>query len=308
MDDVKGRILIVEDEADIARLLKQRLTARQYECFIAVNGEEALIQAQSAMPDLILLDLMLPLMDGFEVKRRLNEDERTAPIPVIFLTARDDVHDKVTGLSLDAADYVCKPFEFAELFARIESAVRRRRYYEQQASTDPLTGLNNLLFFKKQLHHHFETAARYNRPFSLAVIDIDNFKGINDAFGHTAGDAVMRSLAGIMKEVFRKADIPIRYGGDEFVVLFPETQLEEAISSLKRLEEAVEKDLVALRSGEQKRIRYSISAGAAGFDKRFHSPEDFFEAADKKMYEQKTAKVIKEKGGGKETWLPSAPA
>jgi len=285
----KGLILIVEDDADIAKLLSQRLNVKKYECHIARNGEDAVVKARSLLPDLILLDLMLPKLNGFEVKRRLNEFEATATIPVIFLTARDDVEDKVQGLSLDAADYMCKPFEFRELFARIETAVRRRRHYEHIASTDPLTGLNNLLFFKRQMQLHFETAARYNRPFSVAVIDINDFKTINDTHGHAAGDAVIQSLANLMRQIFRKSDLPMRYGGDEFVVLFPETRIEEADLSLKRLEEKVAAEAVNFGTGHEP-IRYSVSSGAAGFSGNYRTPEELFEAADKKMYENKPSK------------------
>lgn len=292
--EMRGTILIVEDDATISKLLRQRLSVRHYDCITASNGEDALRIARTAMPDMILLDLMLPRIDGFEVKRRLNEDDITAGIPVIFLTARDAVEDKVRGFGLDAVDYVCKPFEFAELMARIDTAIRRRRNFEQKISTDPLTGLNNLFFLKKQMQFYFEAASRYDRPLTLAVVDIDEFKAINDEYGHAAGDAVIRSLAVLMKRVFRKADIPIRYGGDEFVVVFPETALSDAESSLERLEQAAEEDVVVLPRS-LKEVRYSISTGAAGFQKHFKSPEEIFEAADRKMYERKASRSAKKR-------------
>ncbi len=290
--EIKGTILIVEDEPAYAMVLEKRLSLEGYRCVTAGDGLEGLRKARATMPDLILLDMMLPSLDGREVKRKLNEEDYTAAIPVIFLTSQSATKDKVEGLGLGAVDYVSKPFDFPELLARLEAAIGRRRNYEKAASTDPFTGLQNQLFFRRQLHFSFEIARRYKRPFALTVLDVDDLKAMNDSYGHAAGDRVIRSVADVMRKVFRQADLLIRYGGDEFVVLFPETDLEKAEAALERFRKAVSAEEVELPE-KGFSLRYAVSAGTVAYQEHFRSPEEIFEEADQRMYRQKHLKKVR---------------
>ena len=208
--------------------------------------------------------------------------------------------EKVRDFVLKSDGHVAKPFNFKDLLARIEAVSSRRKIYEQIYMTDPITGLNNVHIFKRSFHALFNIARRYGRIFSIAVIDVNDFKKINDTYGHAVGDSILRNFANTMKKVFRDTDVLIRYGGDEFVVLFPETDEAQATEAVKRLKHAV-KDLHVLVEDGQKTIGFSISAGVASYRKGIKRSAELFELADKNMYSNKNqiktaAKKPAEKG------------
>lgn len=284
---VRKKILIIDDEKDFTALLHIRLSSAGYEVFTLSDPLQIQEKVQDVVPDLILLDVRMPGMDGFEAKIKLNADPLTAAIPVIFLTANDSVADEIKGLRLGADDYIAKPFNSDELLARIESALSRRQYYEVLALTDGLTGLYNVTFFKKQFALFFDIAKRYNKAFSIAVIDVDNLKQINDTFGHFAGDCVLKEIAVTTKEVFRKTDIVTRYGGDEFVVIMPETDKKRADQAIERFHKAVG-DRRCMVKG--KPIQFQVSSGVATYDVAFLNENALFELADKRLYLNKGKK------------------
>ncbi len=287
--DPKGVILIIDDEVDVVKVLTNRLTKAGYDVASAKDGFEGLARAKEVLPDVILLDVMMPGLDGMEVKLKLNEDDRFPEIPVIFLTAKGELSDKVAGLQLGADDYVTKPFEFEELLARIESVIGRRRHYEKIAVTDSLTGLSNAHVFKKELRTFFNLARRYKRLFSLAVIDIDGFKKINDTYGHKTGDLVLKMIAQILKQVFRESDILVRYGGDEFVVLLAETTEEQAEAAVDRLRKKMS-DAKIIMEETARTIPFSVSVGFATYHKDLPDESKIFELADQRMYQEKESK------------------
>lgn len=289
--ETKGKILVVDDEEDIVKTLTKRLMVAGYEVVSARNGSEGLLKAKELAPDLILLDVMMPKMGGMETKLKLNEDAVTAGIPVVFLTARGLPYSKVAGLRLGAEDYMTKPFEADELFARIESAIQRRRTYEKIALTDPLTGLANMGMFKKQFSVFFHLAKRHRCAFSLAILDVDNLKRINDQHGHQAGDAILKSVASAMKKVFRRSDVLIRYGGDEFVVLMPEMPEDKARLALNRLLDEVGFEVIV--TGFPHPVVYSLSVGLASYQEGFANEEELFALADQRMYEEKASRKVK---------------
>jgi two-component system, cell cycle response regulator len=284
----KANVLIVDDEPDILESLAKILIRDGYSVRMARDGQEALICASEFMPDLILLDIMMPQMDGKDVKMALDKDPKTAEIPVIFLSAKGRPEDKVEGLKLQPEDYVTKPFEVSELRARIETVLKRHRHYEVKAMTDGLTGLENFQSFKKQIEVLFNIAKRYERPFSVAVMDLDNLKTINDAHGHQAGDDAIKLVADTMKQIFREADILIRYGGDEFVVLFPECDWEQADVALSRFKTKLGEYSVPLAGGSG--IPVSVSAGLASYERSIPNGSALFNRADAEMYRQKAQK------------------
>ncbi|MGB2879775.1 MAG: diguanylate cyclase [Candidatus Omnitrophota bacterium] len=290
----KTMILVVDDEAEILDLLDRVLKKAGYKVTTALNGEEALEKISKETPSLILLDIMMPVMDGIEVKNKLNEDSSTASIPVIFLTSRSTISDKVKGFNLGIDDYITKPFEFKELLARVTSALSRREYYEEISMTDGLTGLYNIHYFKKEFKLFFDIAKRYKKTFSLAIVDVDDFKKINDTYSHAVGDFVLKKVSSVIKETLRKSDIITRYGGDEFVVIFPESNREQSARAMERVKEKIEgKEFIFEDTGAG--ISFTISTGIAAFREDFENEIQLFEAADEDMYREKK---IKQKNAG----------
>lgn len=287
----KRSILIADDEHETVSELEQHLSAAGFDIHIARDGYSALTKARGMAPDLILLDLMIGGLKGPEIKNRLNKEPATLDIPVLFLTDKATTKDKILGFNLKADDVVAKPFNLPELIARIDSLSRRYRERDQVLVTDALTGLNNLHVFKRSLEQLFNIALRYQRVFSLAVVDLDNFKPVNDRYGHAAGDRAIQALAHCMKHSFRETDILIRYGGDEFVTLFPETGEKEAKEGVERFRAAVAALSVVIDAKTKQSL--SVSIGLATFTKGMRRPMELFEIADKRMYAEKSSKKDK---------------
>jgi len=300
-------ILIVDDEADIVSVLQKRLVDTGYEVMVASDGQEALENINQKKPDLILLDIMMPRLDGMGLKQKLNEREELSDIPIIFLTAKTTSEGKLQGLRLMVDDYITKPFEPEELLARIENTLTKRRHYEFISMRDSLTGLFNLSYFKKQLDMMFRLSKRHtSRVFSIAVLDVDHFKSINDTFGHLAGNAVLKKIAECLNEVSRKSDVVTRYGGDEFAVLLHETEEEGAKKVFERFKQKIQSQswpfakgreslLAARRSGPGsapsspggESVAVVVSVGIATYEDRFKDEDELFKEADQKMYEEK---------------------
>jgi diguanylate cyclase (GGDEF)-like protein len=302
LDDLEEKltILVADDEPINRTLIQRRLERAGYYIVTAENGRAAVEAATSGLPDLIILDVMMPLMDGLEACRLIKENEATRDIPVIFLSARDETDVKVSGLTLGANDYISKPFKAEELLARVEVAIRLKRERDQlrlsaeqarvtaeiaqeRAMTDPLTGLLNRYGLQRILSHEYAEARRYARPLSCLMIDLDNFKLINDAFGHAVGDAALRQVAAILTQAVRRSDMVSRYGGDEFLALLPETDLEGA----EALAEKVRAAAATEAFGEAGlRFQLTLSIGAATLTDQ-ESGNDMIVRADMALYEAK---------------------
>jgi len=219
------RLLVADDEADSRAALALALGA-SYDVLDAADGVEALALALSSHPDVILLDLMMPRLDGFQVLERLRQDPATAEIPVLLVSARRDDAGKVLGLGLGAVDYLEKPFSAPELRARLERTVRLLRSQgalRELAQTDPLTGLANRRALLARLEAESRRAHRYRNHLTCVMVDLDGLKGINDELGHSAGDAVITAVAELLRGELRETDFGARVGGDEFVLLLPHT-------------------------------------------------------------------------------------
>lgn len=291
----KRTILIADDEIESIHALEKELKRIGYEVCSVQDGYAALSKARILNPDLILLDFSLRGLHGLEIKNRLNQDEATANIPVIFLTEKSTSHERVKGFNLKADDFVSKPFDFVELLARIDSIATRRKQYEQLFMHDALTGLNNLHVFKKNFAAFFNVARRYQRALTIAVMDVDHFKTINDTYGHPIGDSVLKTLADSMKKVFREQDLIIRYGGDEFVILFPETDDKQAAIAMDRLRNVVTGLKIHLHDAAGTEISFSISVGIASYHEGLKKETELFDLADKAMYADKKKKRDEEK-------------
>ena len=235
-------ILVIDDSADIHHLLRARLKDEDVELSSATDGRSGIEAVKQLKPDLILLDVDMPGLGGFDVCRELKNDPVTAPIPVIFLTGVSDPLNKVTGLDLGAVDYVVKPFDFAELRARLRAALRTVRYQkllEQRAQIVGLTVLWNRAHFDQRLRELLAISWRHRRQTCLVMLDIDHFKLVNDAYGHPFGDRVLEHIAETLRTTTRLSDVPCRYGGEEFAIILPDTDNTGGISMATRLHERI---------------------------------------------------------------------
>ena len=224
-------LLIVDDEKQ-NRLLLTELFGTTYKIIQAKNGVQALEKARQHRPDLILLDVLMPEMDGMGVLRELKRDDATRLIPVIFITALDSATDEENGLNLGAVDYISKPFHPPIVRVRVRNQlqlVHQQRLLEQLASLDGLTGIPNRRQFDATLLKEWHRCQRNQQPLSLIVADVDFFKKYNDALGHAAGDRVLQEVAATLRQAARRpGDLVARYGGEEFVLLLPETDATSA--------------------------------------------------------------------------------
>ncbi|HKL20818.1 MAG TPA: diguanylate cyclase [Tichowtungia sp.] len=238
--------ILVVDDLRVNAMRMRSLLEPEWEVQIALSGPEALeVVTRPAAPDLILLDLQMPGMNGHEVCRRLKGNPETREIPVIFITAMEDWNDEAQGLALGAADYITKPVHAPIVQARIRNQLalrnaqaelaRKNQELERLAVCDRLTGLYNRRKLDERLEQELTRAARYNRPLSVIMLDLDHFKEINDTCGHPAGDTVLAESAVRLKRALRKNDTVGRWGGEEFLILCPETGLRDAAGLAERL-------------------------------------------------------------------------
>lgn len=303
-----ARVLVVDDHEDNVELLKMRLEAWGFQAEVETDGASALAHIERDPPDLVLLDVMMPNVDGIEVARRVKGNPDLPFVPIIMQTALDSTESKVEGLEAGADDYITKPIDFAELKARIRSMLRIKRLQEtleererelietnerlrQVSITDGLTGLDNRRHLEERLQEMFEHASRLNEPFSCVMCDLDKFKSVNDTYGHQAGDAVLRQLADILREEAREIDRVGRYGGEEFMLLLPGTVLDAAVTFAERVRKAVESHTFTFDGGTLQR---TASFGVAGWPHpRIVDCDTLVRAADDALY------VAKETGRNK---------
>lgn len=293
-----GRILVVDDNRDNVEIIATRLRFRGYEIDEATDGAVALERVRQQPPDLILLDVMLPDIDGYEISRRIKGDSSLPFIPIILVTARDTTQDKVAGLDAGADDYLTKPINFPELEARVRSMLRikklqdeielKNRELERLSISDGLTGLFNHRHIHALLDEEFERADRTGERLTVAMFDLDRFKGVNDTYGHQAGDRVLEQLADILRESAREIDRLGRYGGEEFMVLLPETGIDDAVVFVERVRREVARR--PFNISDDQALRMTISAGVATYPhQRIKNAEMLVRLADEALYAAKSA-------------------
>jgi diguanylate cyclase (GGDEF)-like protein len=291
-----GRILVVDDNRDNVEIIATRLRFRGYEIEEASDGATALETVRNNPPDLMLLDVMLPDIDGYEIARRLKNDDTMPFIPIILVTARDTTQDKVAGLDAGADDYLTKPINFPELEARVRSMLRikrlqdeieeKNRELERLSISDGLTGLFNHRHIHQLLHEEFERADRIGERLSVAMFDLDRFKNVNDTYGHQAGDRVLEQLADLLRESAREIDRLGRYGGEEFMALLPGTSIEDAEVFVERVRHEVARRPFSI--GKDEPLRMTLSAGIATYpDPAISDPETLVRLADEALYAAK---------------------
>ncbi len=314
-----NNILIVDDTPENLTVLRQMLTEHGFRVRPALSGEIALKAIQADLPDIVLLDVMMPGMDGFELCRQLKSEERTRDVPVLFISALNETEDKVKGFQVGGVDFITKPFNTAEVLARVETHLSLRnmqkkietqniqlldeieerkqaekaleeanRKLEQLASLDGLTEIPNRRQFDLFLQQEWKRMTRDQDPISLILCDIDYFKYYNDAYGHVVGDKCLKQIAqAIRRAVKRPADLVARYGGEEFAVIMPKTEINGAV----KVAEAIKKEIGNLKipHAQSEVNQYvSLSMGVKSTVPGLpDKPETFISNADKSLYQAK---------------------
>ncbi len=286
----KARILIVDDDEISLRLLVG-LLKNDYILEQAQSGKQALEMIESNPPDLILLDIMMPEMDGFQVIQELKNKQATQDIPVIFITALNSLRNEETGLKLGAVDYIKKPFIPSIVQARVRNIltmVRHRKLLETLAHIDGLTEIPNRRYFDLALRREWQTSLRYQNLISVAIADVDYFKQFNDNYGHAKGDRVLISLANeIRSNLKRPYDLVSRYGGEEFGIVLPKTSADKAYQLCETIRKAVEQLNIAHEfSLVSKNITISIG-GATVVPSQNLDISSIIEKADRQLFEAK---------------------
>ena len=288
MNESQPKVLLVEHNANDRMILRNWLLADQCVVWEATDVTTALAACSRFRPDLILLELRLPGIDGFATIRKIKSDNELQSIPVIFLSSGATTAERVLGLDLGAVDFVSRPFDPVELQARVRAALRTRylqRLLEERAHIDGLTGLGNRYALHERLGQVWEQGHRRGEPISLIFADLDHFKQINDLFGHAEGDEVLRRTSALLRKTVRSADFVARYGGEEFVVVAPGCNKGGAIDVAERFRVAVA-DLKFEFHGEPRPVTCSLGVASAQPSASLE-PNDLLRKADEALYSAK---------------------
>ncbi|MDT4332048.1 diguanylate cyclase domain-containing protein [Methylomonas sp. MED-D] len=300
-DTPKPLILIVDDTPTNIQVLAENLIG-DYRIKVAASGAAALeAVASQGPPDLILLDVMMPDMDGYEVCRHLKANPQTSRIPVIFVTALNGANDEERGLNLGALDYITKPFYLPVVKARIRNHIRLKQatdLLETMAWIDGLTGIPNRRRFDQALESEWKRAQRNQTPLAAVLVDVDFFKAYNDHHGHGAGDLCLKRVAGELADATgRSADLVARYGGEEFVALLPETDADGARALAEHFRQRIEALHIPHAQSETSPW-ITISAGSAALIPHTEqAPSELLDEADRRLYQAKAAGRNRAEGG-----------
>lgn len=306
----KPVVLIVDDTLTGRRAIASALEQGEYDLASASNGRDALTLARKLEPDVILLDVMMPGLNGFEVCRQIRAHPSLGEVPILLVTSLTDRQERLQGIASGADDFISKPFDALELQARVRTITRLNRYRKLKERTrqlaslkreiaalenkkshlqklallDDLTKLHNRRSLLMKGREEFNRAKRYKTPLSALMIDVDTFKGINDTLGHKAGNIILKGLAEVFRNNLRSMDIPSRLGGDEFLILLPHTTLKSAFCLAERLREAVAEQEFKVNAQP---IRATISIGVTTLTVAMAQISDLLEAADMALYKAK---------------------
>ena len=304
-----GTILIADDDRSNRLLLRRRLELEGHSVLEAMNGIEVLTMLKDHACDLILLDIMMPEMDGFETLAHLKKEPDLRELPIIMISALDEFSSVVRCIEMGAEDYLSKPFNRVLLRARIGASLEKKRLRDTerlntakleqtlrlleqaqallkvQASQDPLTQLVN----RRAIDSHLESCSKRETPFSIVYIDLNNFKKINDTHGHQAGDDLLRQVGDRLRLAFRPTDIIGRWGGDEFVALV-DTTLTEAESYVSRITQALFQEFVISSGATEQRVNVGAAVGIATW-RPGETTTEALQRADAEMYKQKLRKI-----------------
>jgi diguanylate cyclase (GGDEF)-like protein len=284
----RPRILVTDDDEDAREALVELLRP-EFDVVTASDGEQAVRAAREERPDVVLMDLSMPRLDGLQALERIRADPAIAELPVIFVSARGEAALKARALDLGAVDYLQKPFSNRELRARLERTLRLVRSHtalRELAQTDPLTGLANLRAFRARLDEEVKRARRYRTPLTCVMADMDQLKPVNDELGHTVGDRAIAAVAQVIRGELRETDFGARYGGDEFVLLLPHTGADEGRVLAERICARL-RDTVLEAAGRRVPIGASFGVACLPDDAGEGAAEALVRAADAALYRAK---------------------
>jgi len=282
-------VLIVDDDTTNIMALTHILSP-EYSIYAAKNGQDAIETAAEHLPDIILLDILMPEMDGYEVLAALKRADKTRAIPVIIVTGLDSVENEEKGLALGAADYISKPFSPTVVKLRVQNQIQILNYIhiiENLSLVDQLTGLANRRCFDERLQLEWGRAIRTETPISVLIFDLDHFKNYNDTYGHMQGDKVLQAVAKLFaNELKRSVDFIARWGGEEFIALLANTDGDGALDIAERIRRDVENAAIPLADGQATKITVSIGINAQ-VPASSASMEAFVQHADEALYTAK---------------------
>ena len=285
----KNSILIVDDEA-LNILALTQILGESYTLYVAKDGRDAIESAKEQRPDLILLDVVMPGMDGFGVITELKGMQETCKIPVIFITGLSNAASEEKGFVLGAADYINKPFTPAVVKLRVKNQLQiitQMQKIQELSITDSLTNISNRRHFNDKLEEEWQRGVREQTHLSVLMLDIDHFKNYNDTYGHMQGDIALQSVANILKGRAKRAtDLVARWGGEEFAVVLPSIIMEDAVNVAERIREEIEGSVFDCKDGRPTRITVSIGVNCAIPDKT-SSLDSFVSDTDKALYRAK---------------------
>jgi len=289
--DTKNSILIIDDEVSNLRTLTHMLGS-EYTIYTAKSGANGIEKTMEYMPDLILLDIIMPEMDGYEVLAELKKLDTTAKIPVIFITGLDSTEDEERGLSLNAADYISKPFSPMIVKLRVRNQIQivnQIRTIENLSMIDQLTGIPNRRSLDARIQEEWKRAIREITSISILVIDIDKFKIYNDTYGHQQGDVVLQTVARVFSQSLKRAsDFAARWGGEEFIILLPCTRLDGAVEIAENIRGNVENLEIFHADGSRSKVTVSIGVTTL-VPSQNSSMDALISMADKALYDAKAS-------------------
>jgi diguanylate cyclase (GGDEF)-like protein len=283
--------LLIVDDSRLNLMALVNILKDDYIIYEATDGNTAVSQAMQHKPDLILLDVVMPDMDGFHVLAKLQEYPELEEIPVIFITGLNNKHDEKKGLILGAVDFINKPFDDLIVKLRVQHQIRivnQLRTIKHLSLIDQLTRIPNRRYFDERLQAEWSMAIRKSQPLCLLIMDIDHFKRYNDDYGHKQGDIALQTVAlTIRSALHRASDFAARWGGEEFVVLLPDTDEPGGVLIGEKVREAVEETPVPLEKGGFARITISVGVHAV-YPNQTSSVDEFFSTVDKALYRAKS--------------------
>ncbi len=277
----RGKILLIDDDITILKLLENAFTMEGYNVYMCDDSVSAMDIIAITRPDIIILDILMPMLNGYEILEKIKAKSEYSDIHIIFLSARGDIDDKIHGIKAGADDYITKPFVIGEVITRVEMIMRRTSKYKEKLLKDSLTDAYSRYYFNLRISEEFERYRRNGTVFSIAFLDMDNYKYINDQYGHQTGDYVLRELVSYIIGKIRSHDSIYRYGGEEFIIILPDTTEDKAYNTIDRLRHGFGSKLISVGGMN---LNVTFSAGIKQVYDEDESIEKLVSDADKAMY------------------------
>jgi two-component system cell cycle response regulator len=277
----RGRILLIDDDITVLKLLENAFTMEGYKVYICDDSSSAMDIISAARPEMIILDIMMPKVNGYELLKEIKAKPEYSDIYVIFLSAKGNTDDRIKGLRFGADDYIAKPFVIGEIITKVEIMMRRSAHYKEKLLKDSLTDAYSRYYLNYRLAEELERYRRNKSVFSVAFIDLDHLKYINDRYGHQTGDTILKEITGFISRSIRPCDSIYRYGGEEFIILMPDTSGEKAITIIDRLRDKLGSEQIRVGGSA---LYVTFSAGIRQVRDINESIDEIIGDADKAMY------------------------